>query len=285
MIRAARALLAAAAVALLGAGTVAPGTPDPDGLFFQAKEAWRTRAEAPFVTYAVRASYGSHNHSFDDWFQLNYRASDGALSVEPIVIPGETSRKERGVPLYLFGLKVFDTNPDADPITMREPAIEPAFTFGMMPHSFLPYVAAQPGDPTPEPEQSRLREIGRVITVNKEYRVTYVGLEKLRDGEAYHIALEPLRDPQLNRLRDLWLSKDTYLLARERVAGIFDARPYDKATWTVDFVTVDGRRYIQQVRTDDDLHFGTEHISHMQLDFVDYRFPKDVPTYVFQHAV
>ena len=50
-------------------------------------------------------------------------------------------------------------------------------------------------------------------------------------------------------------------------------------------MTVDGRRYIQQVRTDDDLHFGTEHISHMQLDFVDYRFPKDVPTYVFQHAV
>ena len=274
----------AAFLASMFAASPGRGALDADSLFSHAKEAWRARTEAPFVSYAVRARYGFHNHTYDDWFQLVYRASDGALSVHPILIPGETDRKERGVPVYLFGLKIFDTNPDADPITMREPAIAPAFTFGLVPHAFLPFVPPAPGDPTPEPEQARLREIGRVIASNREYRVIFKGVDRLRYGEAYHLGLEPLRDPEVNRLRDVWIAKDSYLLMRERVAGIFDSRPYDRASWTVEFVPVDGRTYIQQVRTDDDLHFGIERIAHMQLDFVDYRFPADVPAYTFERG-
>ncbi len=101
-------------------------------------------------------------------------------------------------------------------------------------------------------------------------------------GDALHLALAPLRDPHLNRLRDVWVAKDTYLLLRERVAGIFDVGPYDTVTWNVQYVPVDGRMYIQQLQTEQDMHVGIERIRHMQLDFVDYRFPKDVPDYVFE---
>ena len=52
--------------------------------------------------------------------------------------------------MYFFGLKIFDTNPDADEIAMRQPAIEPGFTFGLMPHTFLPNrTGASPATPTP----------------------------------------------------------------------------------------------------------------------------------------
>jgi hypothetical protein len=255
--------------------------PDPDALFLQARQTWRGRTEAPFVSYAVRASYLFHNHLIADWFQLTYRASDGALSVRTIDVPGEAARKEGGFPFYIFGLKIFDTNPDADEIAMRQPAIDPAFTFGLMPHAFLPAVLRAAGDPTPDPDSARLREIGRVIAVNREYAISYAGEEQLRYGDTDHLTLRPLRDPQLNRLRDVWIEKQSHLLLRARVAGIYDGAPYDRVSWTVEYVPLDGRVYIQQVRTEQDMHFGIDRIAHMKLDFVDYRFPKDVPDYVF----
>jgi hypothetical protein len=234
------------------------------------------------VTYAVRASYGFHNHTIANWFQLTYRAVDNALAVRPISVPGDAARKDGGVPFYLFGLKLFDTNPDADEIDVPQPAIPPAFTFGLMPHSFLPNVPLVPDSPTPGPDEQRMREIGRVISVNKEYAVNYVGDDSLRYGQAFHLTLQPLRDPRVNRLRDLWIAKDTYLLLQARVAGILDAAPFDRVTWTVDYVPVGGRVYIQQIRTEDDLHVGLERIKQMKLDFVDYRFPTAVPDYVFE---
>jgi hypothetical protein len=255
---------------------------DAESVFLRAKQTWRGRAEARFVSYAVRSSYGFHNHTIENWFQLTYRATDGALAIRPIVLPDEARRKEGGVPLYLFGLKIFDTNPDADAIDVRAPAIEPAFTFGLLPRSFLPTVPAAPDDPTPEPEQERMREIGRVIAVNLEYAVTFVGEEHLRYGDALHLALQPLRDPHLNRLRDIWVAKDSYLLLRERVAGLFEIEPYDRIDWVVRFVPLDGRMYIQQIEAEKDMEFGIERIRHMQLDFVDYHFPSDVPDYVFE---
>jgi hypothetical protein len=273
----------AGAVAAAALGTVSPATADQgDVMLARARDAWRVRTEAPFVSYAVRAEYGFHNRTVDDWFQLTYRASDNALVVHPIIIPGEDGRRLRGFPVTVFGVKIFDSNPDADPITMRDPAIEPAFTFGLMPRAFLPAVPPAPGDPTPNPDHERLREIGRVVSVNREYQVTLAGEETLRYGEAYHLALTPLRDPQLNRLRDLWIAKDTNILLRETVAGLFDARPYDGVTWTVDYVPLNGRMYIQQIRTTSDMHFGIERIQHMQLDFVDYHFPTDVPKETFE---
>jgi hypothetical protein len=72
------------------------------------------------------------------------------------------------------------------------------------------------------------------------------------------------------------------VLLRETVAGILDTRPYDTVKWTVEFVPLDGRMYIQQVHTDADMHFGIEKIEHMQFDFVDYRFPTDLPKETFE---
>jgi hypothetical protein len=275
-------LVGVAATRFLGFAAPTQAPDEGDALFARAKDAWRVRTEAPFVSYAVRAEYGFHNRTHDDWYQLTYRATDNALVVHPIVIPGEDGRRLRGFPVTVFGVTIFDTNPDADPIALRDPAIEPAFTFGLMPHSFLPAVPPSPGDPTPNPDHERLKEIGRVVSVNREYRITLAGEDRLRYGDTYHLSLTPLRDPQLNRLRDLWIAKDTYITLRETIAGLFDVKPYDGATWTVDYVPLDGRMYIQQIRTSDDMHFGIERIQHMQLDFVDYRFPLDVPKETFE---
>jgi hypothetical protein len=65
--------------------------------------------------------------------------------------------------------------------------------------------------PTPEPSASPLPLIGQVAVSNDyEYKVTSVTFE----GNLVHLVLEPLRDPERNRLREIWADKTTYELVR-----------------------------------------------------------------------
>jgi len=258
-----------------------PAADDAEGLLLHARQAWKNRTEAPFVRYGVRTRYEDGGRIMDTWYDVSYRASDGALAVERIHLPGDETRLG-GAALSIFGVVLFDTNPDAQVTqALREPAIEPAFTFGLMPRAYRSPIIVAPGEPTPAPLPGELREIGRVIAVNREYRVTLVGVDDLRYGAAYHLSLEPLRDPQLNRLRDVWVATRDFTMLQESVAGILDARPYDSARWTITYVPIGGRMYLQQIRTDDALRFGERRVLHFQLDFVDYRFPSAFPDRTF----
>jgi hypothetical protein len=67
-----------------------------------------------------------------------------------------------------------------------------------------------------------------------------------------------------------------------RVAGILNGKPYDGIDWTVHYVELDGRNYLQQVVADSPLRFGFDTvIPKFEIDFVDYHFPTDVPKYTF----
>jgi hypothetical protein len=70
---------------------------------------------------------------------------------------------------------------------------------------------AQSVVPTPEPGESALPLIGSVaVTSEYEYRVASVTYE----GHLVHLVLEPIRDPERNRLRGLWADRDSYELVR-----------------------------------------------------------------------
>jgi hypothetical protein len=280
-----RTLALLAAVAAIGGPKPVRAADNADALFLRAKEAWRDRTEARYVQYGIRLRYEYGGRSTDTWYEATYRGLDGALSLSRIHLPGD-ERRLGGFAIGIFGATIFDTNPGAEVVSrLRDPAIAPAFTFGLMPHAFRPNVEPAAGDPTPEPEQSRLREIGRVIAVNREYRIDLAGVDHLRYGDAFHLVLTPLRDPALNRLRDLWITTDSHVTLQETVAGILDTEPYASATWTITYVPLGGRMYIQQIRTDDALRFGERHVSQVRLDFVDYRFPHDVPAFTFERLL
>lgn len=70
---------------------------------------------------------------------------------------------------------------------------------------------AQTVVPTPEPEASALKTIGQLEVTNEyEYTVTSVAIE----GNLVHLILQPIRDPERNRLRELWANKETFELVR-----------------------------------------------------------------------
>jgi hypothetical protein len=282
--------MALAAAAPKTAPSPAP-TDAPDAqaerLFAQAKDAWRARTDVPYLRYGALIRYLHKGHVFDNWWDTYVRTSDGQISLSRLVDAAEDRRRLSGIPFSIFGVTIFDTNPDAEPIRIDEPRIEPSSSFG---------IVVRPGmsDPTPSPEDlieagetpdpqasAELREIGHVEAA-RDYRVELIGTETLRDGPALHLKLTPLRFPRVNRLRDLWVDPTTHRTMQLNVAGILNGAPYDGALWTVYYVQLQGRNYVQQVVADEPLHFGFDTtIPKFEIDLVDYHFPTEVPQYTF----
>jgi hypothetical protein len=269
-------------------------------LFAQARDEWRVRTDVPFLHYGALIRYLHNGHVFDNWWDSYARTSDGQVSLDRLVDPDEDRRRLSGVPFSIFGFTFFDTNKDAEPIRIEEPRISPVETFGLVtrpgaqlappPDDSEPSDApsdAPSGAPVdapgsrPSPQGTPLRELIRV-EAERDYRITLVGTEQLRDGPALHLTLVPLRYPNLNRLRDLWIDPTTHRTMQLRVQGILNGKPYDGISWTIHYVELEGRNYLQQVVADAPLRFGFDTvIPKFEIDFVDYHFPTDVPKYTF----
>ncbi|GAC1308196.1 MAG: hypothetical protein NVSMB19_21340 [Vulcanimicrobiaceae bacterium] len=273
--------------------------PAAERAFARAREVWRARTDVPYVRYGALVRYLHNGHVFDTWWDANYRSGDGALALARLHDADEENHRLRGVPFSIFGLKIFDTNRDAEPIRLDQPRIDPASSFGVLNRfgtTIVPRAAPStpprsPGDGTlpdftlrpkvsPTPE---LREISRVEASTREYAIDIGGTETIAGVAALHLTLVPLRDPKVNRLRDLWLDPATFRTLQTRVQGLLNGKPYDGVPWTVKYVVVDGRQYIQQIVADEPLKFGLDTtIPKLEFDFVDYHFPADVPKFTFE---
>jgi hypothetical protein len=265
-------------------------SPDPDAerIFARAKAWWQKRKDLPYLQYGALIRYRHAGHIIDTWWDATFRTNDGALHLAYIAVPEDDAKRLRGFPISIFGIKIADTNPDAEPINVQEPDIEPNSSFGLLTrYQSRVIVTSEPTENplnNPSPRASQLHEIGRVEVATRDYDVRIVGDETLRTGEAVHLKMIPLRDPRQFRLRDLWVDKASDATAQLVVAGIYNGKPYDAIQWTVRYVPIDGRWYVQQLRGDG-MHFGfglEVLIDAMEIDFVDYHFPQDVPKETFE---
>ena len=264
--------------------------PEAERDFIRARDWWRARTDAPYVRYGALVRYLHNGHVFDNWWDIYQRTADGAFALTPLHDAEEENHRLRGVPFSIFGLKVFDTNRDAAPIRLDDPRIDIASSFGIVTRfgkTIVPRVAASPrratpfATPVPLPTDD-LREIGRIESNTRAYDIRIVGTETVAGELALHLALAPIRDPKLNRLRDLWLDPSTYRTVQSRVQGILENKPYDGIPWTVHYVIVDGRQYVQQVVADEPLHFGLDTtLPKFEFDFVDFHFPTEIPKFTF----
>jgi len=286
-----------------------PADPPADEIFARAKAAWRARAEVPFVQYDLRERYTWRATTHDNWWRVAYRSADGALALTRTIVAGDEAQRLRGSPIGLnlnwhhgsTRADSLDTNPGADAFPVLDPLIEPNSSFGLLrreraavlvasgprPEASLPPAPAPPPSDGPrDAADGSLRELVRVEAVARDYAIVDAGLESIRGADAYHLTLTPLRAPDRNRLRDLWVDRTTSQTLQLAVHGLFDGKPYDDARWVVTYVDFNGRGYVQQIRTDDTLRFGIDrYVSELQYDFVGYEFPETLPPIVFERLL
>lgn len=286
--------------------------PSADTIFALGKGAWRARIDAPYVTFSLRERYVWRGRVHDNWWTASYRNGDRNLVLQRMVVAQDEAARMRGFPIRLnvhmhkgvAQADTLDTNADADAFPILDPLIPPDASFGML--SSQPK-AALVGDrvsapalvqPSPSPRAIEspatsapslflahpLRELVRVEAAARDYRIALAGVEHLAAGDAYHLTLTPLRDPQAYRLRDLWVDTTTFATLQLAVQGLFEGKPYDGARWIVSYVAVGGRYYVQEIRSDDALRFGLDRtVSDLQYDFVSYAFPATLPDATFRH--
>jgi hypothetical protein len=307
-----------ACVALFGAVANAADTPSAEAIFAHAKDAWRTRQEVPFIAYSMRERYEWRGRTHDNWWQVAYRDRDRALALRRTIVAADEAKRLRGSPIT-FNLKVhkgnvhadsLDTNPDADAFPILEPQIEPNASFGLVrrePRSALvgnatplpdvgPVASAAASTPAPTATptfapaalvtEKPLREVARIEAVARDYAIVLAGTESIRGVDAYHLALTPLRNPRVYRLRDLWVDTTTFGTVQLAIQGIFEGKPYDDARWTVAYTAIAGRYYVQQIHTEDTLRFGLDRtVTGLTFDFVGYDFPTTIPIMMFQRML
>ena len=304
--------------AIFGSVANASETPSAETIFAFAKNAWRARLETPFVAYNMRERYEWRGRTHDNWWQVAYRDRDRALALRRTIVAADEAKRLRGSAIT-FNFKVhkgnvhadsLDTNPDADAFPILDPQIEPNASFGLVrrePKAVLvgnvrPFASPGPLAPIASPAPSAtatptavpsvsatekpLREVARIEAVARDYRIVLAGTETIRGIDAYHLALTPLRDPHVYRLRDLWVDTSTFGTVRLAIQGLFEGKPYDDARWVVTYTTIAGRSYVQQIHTDDTLRFGLDRtVAGLTFDFVGYEFPTALPLMTFQRML
>ncbi|MDQ2864626.1 MAG: hypothetical protein M3R51_00205 [Candidatus Eremiobacteraeota bacterium] len=84
-------------------------------------------------------------------------------------------------------------------------------------------------------ETGPLPVIASVVSQSRDYDVTMLGTETLKEASVFHLGLRPLRDPGRYRLRELWIDETNHLPVQAIVAGNFTLAPMTDVPWRVDF--------------------------------------------------
>ncbi|HTX57070.1 MAG TPA: hypothetical protein VMD47_08185 [Candidatus Acidoferrales bacterium] len=258
------AAFACAAAVLGGNAAAAPAPlPSPDDLLAKIRDVFRShRPPPPYETYTIirkqQTSYGypDYVNSYTD--HVWYRSSDHAALRRRISTLGDVG------PL-IFDRPIFNAATDPGPPTadVFEPA--PLHTY---PPSFIP---------TPEASLPPV-----IVTVKArgefDYRVTSVQ----REGDELHLTLVPRRDPERNRLRELWVDAKT-LEMRKLVATdklfVPGHDPYP-VLFTIEFAMYEGIPVITHIHG---VVYGSYDGDGQTVDYTykDLVFPASLPAWYF----
>lgn len=223
------------------------------------------RPPPPYVVYTLERKQLT-DQGFPDYAE-SYRQKFWVRSVDRAALSRKVYRDiNRG--FMTFDRPAF--NEDRDPGPPTADVFEPA-PLHPRPISVVP---------TPEPAASTLPVIGSVTVSGEfDYRVESVTTE----GDRLHLKVAPTRDPDRNRLRELWVEKDTLEL-RKLVATdklfILGTRDVYGVTFTINMSSLEGVPVVTDIHgVVGDGYSGDG--STVDYTFSNVSFPKALPDWYF----
>jgi hypothetical protein len=127
-------------------------------------------------------------------------------------------------------------------------------------------------------QSSNLVVIGHTATSERVYALRLIETLDDADGHTYHLGLTPLRDPDRNRLRELWVDAKTSMVKRILLSANFNRAPLDKVGWLVEYHIVDGAPYITREVAQGPLDFGKAGIAkNVVVSFEDLKELSSIP--------
>ncbi len=266
-----RAVAAQPAAPALGSPAPSDAAPAAEEIFARVRSAWRRRTVAPLTRYKVTAFYEASGKTFREDYHCFYRARDEHLKAFNVPVPPAENQKRLGGFALSILVVTLDTNPvEHPPIKIPTPQLIPYAPLG------LGVPGSEPADPsaaaTPSPSPAPLRELGRVVSVNRIYAIEFAGVERVSEIETYHLHLRPLREPQVNKLRELWADTRTFDVVRLEVAGVDALEPLGPDAARIDFTSIGGRLVIDRIAALEAIRAFRD-VKHLVFLFREYEFP------------
>ena len=137
--------------------------------------------------------------------------------------------------------------------------------------------------PTPEPSGDGIKTIGTVkVSAEYEYYVDALAIE----GNLVHLTVRPVRDPERNRLREVYADKTTYevtrLITHDR---LYVGRQIYDTTFDIHVGVLDGRPIVTSIHgevgqaADGSAYFGDG--KSVDYTFTNIKFPREMPEWYF----
>ncbi len=237
---------------------------DGDKLFARAKRFFRAQPEPPFTVYSIERkskldgfSDGYNSYTLRIW----YRKADGAAMSRRV----DTDPKGN----YQFIKPLFNGAIDPGP--------PQADLFA------LPFLVGPTPPPSPEPNGTPIPVIGRVSATGEyDYKVVNAVAETMGKDDVYHLYLEPRRDPDRNRLREIWIDKDTALLRRATANDrlYLDNKEILPNLFDIMYGPAGSRWAITQIDGRSKLDDGSRDTVHYR--FYDVSYPATLPDWYFE---
>ncbi len=257
-------LLAAAPLGFAARAAAADAV-DGTAIFAKAKSTFRAHSRPEFVVYTLdRTETVDGAPAPDDTYRLRiwYRSADRAAMSRRL-----TGKTATG-PLQFLHVAF---NQATDPGPPTTDVFEPVPPRGGV-------------LPTPEP-RADLRTIQTVKVAGElDYRVVSAEIA----GDAYHLTLEPLRDPDRNRLRQLWVDAQSYevrrAIATDRLYFYGDSNGWVPDMFDMTLQLQGGIPVIERIASTTEVDAETQaHGPHIinQYVFEDIAFPETLPSWYF----
>jgi len=267
------AIVAVAAIAGTPGSARADTPSDPQAIFAAARKAWAFTNYPRYANYLVGVRYTNGAvHMVRHWQTLEDLRRD-------IVFAHSFSQEETANPTTPTGTNVgmlgmtVNVPDEDDPIGPLALAV--TYDFGISLNE-RPTQVLQLGSQFNAPD--RYPVIGSTGTLAKTYDVRLI--EMLDGGKTYHLGLTPVKDPKRFRLREMWVSADTYITQKILIAQNFSKPPFTDVAWIVTFKQIDGGPYIDEERAQGPLDFGESgSLENVTISFENIASTSTLPAY------
>jgi hypothetical protein len=273
------ALLLVALSASLDSAAGAQSPPDAAQIFRQARKAWSFTNYPRYATYTIVSSFRTGN--------VNVKRHYDALEDmrRDIVFAKTFSREEIANPSIPHGFAVrvgsvngvggVQVSGDGNPDRVGPLALSVNYDFGI---SLLPQKTTVVSSGNDIQFPPNLPVIGTTGSTTHDYTVRLI--ETLAGGTIYHLGLEPTHDASRLRLREMWVSADTFVTKRILISANFSDDPYLSVPWLVEFTRIGGADYIAKETALAPLEFDDNvTIPNLTISFEELKLLSALPQY------
>jgi hypothetical protein len=239
---------------------------DPYAIFAAAQQYWQSAVYPQHASYAVAVTVTHNGVTSQAHYHAHYDPAQNRVTIDPV------SDEELAHPYTPHGINVvlslFQEDPHKGiPLSSPQrtfdylgvPVLAPNYSFGIVPAG-IPVNTAADGmalvqeirrefhDPAPprkpQAKQSDLKTIAAVVVAHRQYNIALKGIEPLDGHTDYHLLLSPIAEPNVYRLRDMWVDTSTYATDRLITDGNFTAPQLGGVRWQIDYVQISQAPFI-----------------------------------------